>query len=67
MKHGKQRKQSVVDEPNAIRLSISLPVELYHEVELMAQRDSRSLAWVVRKAVENHVKQELPIFNQTPL
>ena len=46
------------------RLSVSLPRELYDEVGKIAKRDSRSLGWVVRKAVEELVKAELPLFNQ---
>ena len=51
--------------PGITRLSVSLPPSLYKELELIAKRDSRSLGWVIRKAAENLVKEELPLFNQT--
>ncbi|OYU42110.1 MAG: hypothetical protein CFE44_25870, partial [Burkholderiales bacterium PBB4] len=47
------------------RLSISLPSELYSEVEKIAKRDSRSMGWVIRKAVEAHVQSEQPLFYRT--
>jgi len=47
-----------VDERDVQRLTISLPKELYSEVQTIAARDSRSLAWVVRKALEKLVADE---------
>jgi metal-responsive CopG/Arc/MetJ family transcriptional regulator len=47
------------------RLSISLPRNLYDEVVRISKRDSRSKGWVIRKAVEDLVKAELPLFNQS--
>ena len=57
-------KQKKSDRPDKPRLSVSLPRDLYVEVEAISKRDSRSMGWVVRKAVENLVKAELPLFNQ---
>lgn len=56
-----EREQSKTQKP---RLSVSLPQDLYEEVEKIAKRDSRSMGWVIRKAVEELVKAELPLFNQ---
>lgn len=47
------------------RLTVSLPPDLYEEVEKIAKRDSRSLGWVIRKAVETLVQNEQPLFHQT--
>ena len=61
-----QKTKTTAEEAGEVtRLSVSLPNDLYREVELLAKRDSRSLAWVIRKAVENLVKQEQPLFHQS--
>ena len=54
------------DEGDVQRLTVSLPKELYSEVQTIATRDSRSLAWVVRKALEKLVAEEQPLFHHTP-
>lgn len=43
------------------RLTISIPKPLYDEVERISNRDSRSMAWVIRKAIETHVQEESPL------
>lgn len=40
------------------RLTISIPTELYAEIQRIAESDSRSLAWVIRHAIELRVQQE---------
>lgn len=44
------------------RLTISLPTKLYAEIDNIAKRDSRSMAWVLRKAAEMLVAEENPLF-----
>lgn len=46
------------------RLTISIPKPLYGEVERIANRDSRSMGWVIRQAIETRVKEESPLFTQ---
>jgi predicted transcriptional regulator len=58
----RRKKSPRADTP---RLSVSLSKELYGEVEKIAKRDSRSMGWVIRKAVEDLVKAELPLFHQS--
>jgi len=41
-----------------VRASISLPQELYGEIEHMARTKKVSIAWVVRDAVEKYVESE---------
>lgn len=43
------------------RLTVSIPKPLYDEVERIASRDSRSLGWVIRKAIEVRVQEESPL------
>lgn len=47
------------------RLSISLPSNIYVELERLAARDSRSLAWIARKAVQDYVERQEPLFHQS--
>lgn len=59
----KTSKKPALDENEAdnIRLTISLPKPLYGEVQAMAKRDDRSLAFVIRKAVEGYVRDDQPL------
>jgi metal-responsive CopG/Arc/MetJ family transcriptional regulator len=47
------------------RITISLPQDLYGEVEVIAARQERSRNFVIRKAVERMVQEEQPLFNQS--
>ena len=49
---------------DSVRFSVSLPKPLYDEVQVLAKREDRSLAFVVRKAVENYVREDQPLFHQ---
>jgi hypothetical protein len=51
------------DEGDTVRLTISLPKLLYAEVQHIAKRDDRSLAFVIRKAIEQRVHEEQPLLN----
>jgi len=43
------------------RLSISVPHSLYQELEAQAARNNVSLAWVVRKALSEHLNRDIPL------
>jgi hypothetical protein len=45
------------------RLTISLPSELYDEITRIAKRDSRSRGWVIRKAVDQLIREEQPLLH----
>lgn len=62
----RQKPKVNVAEDGMQRLSVSLPPDLYAEIDKIAKRDSRSMAWVMRKAAEDLVKQEQPLFHQSP-
>ena len=49
------------DDEEMVRLTISLPKSLYGVVQNLAKRDDRSLAFVIRKAVEQRVHEEQPL------
>jgi len=57
-----QHQQPQPVENGTQRLTVSLPTNLYMEIQLIAKRDSRSLGWIIRKAVENLVREEQPLF-----
>lgn len=59
------RKPKSAESDDMVRLSVSVPRNLYDELDKIAQRDSRSMAWVIRKAAEGLVKQDQPLFHQT--
>ncbi|MDR5727019.1 MAG: ribbon-helix-helix domain-containing protein [Terriglobia bacterium] len=47
------------------RLSVTVPSETYHSLEIIAKKKKVSLAWVVRDAAERYVSDELPLFRET--
>lgn len=49
------------DEADNVRLTISLPKALYDRVHAMAKRDDRSLAFVIRKAIESRAHEDQPL------
>lgn len=49
--------------PGIVRFTVSLPVAMNTELERIGRRDSRSRAWLIRKAVEALLKQENPLFH----
>jgi len=51
-------------EVKTTRLTVSLPTDLYQELGVIAKRESRSLGWVIRKAAENFVREDSPLFHQ---
>ncbi|WP_414660164.1 ribbon-helix-helix protein, CopG family [Horticoccus sp. 23ND18S-11] len=52
------------EEANVVRFSVSLPKALCDEVDHIADRDSRSRNWVIKKAAEELVKSDQPLFHQ---
>ena len=45
-----------------VRASVSFPKSVYVELERLATAKKVSLAWVVREAVENYIKDKWPLF-----
>lgn len=43
------------------RLSISVPHNLYQDLEAQAARNNVSLAWVVRKALSEYLDRDIPL------
>jgi predicted DNA-binding protein len=44
------------------RTSVSLPQELYGELELLARQKKVSMAWIIREAAEKYITTNYPIF-----
>jgi metal-responsive CopG/Arc/MetJ family transcriptional regulator len=44
-----------------MRLSVSLPRDVYQALESKASTNDVSLAWVVRKAVVDYLDQDIPL------
>lgn len=55
-------KETQLKEAEVQRITISLPKELYSEVERIAEKDSRSMAFIIRKAVQAYVNEEQGLF-----
>jgi metal-responsive CopG/Arc/MetJ family transcriptional regulator len=47
---------------STIRASISFPKDQYIELDRIAQQQRVSLAWVVRDAIEEYLKNRWPLF-----
>lgn len=50
---------------NTVRISVSFPEDQYAELELIAQQQRVSLAWVVREAVQSYLVTRWPLLDQT--
>ena len=49
------------DRTATVRLSVSLPRDVYDALETRASKHNVSLAWLVRKAVHDHLDQDIPL------
>lgn len=49
------------DEKSVHRLSVSLTVEQYRELNEIARKNRVSVAWVVREAVDRLLKEDMPL------
>lgn len=49
---------------NTVRASVSFPEDQYAELELIAQQQRVSLAWVVREAVQAYLVTRWPLLEQ---
>jgi hypothetical protein len=49
------------DRPSTVRLSVSLPRDVYDALESRASNHKVSIAWLVRKAVNDHLDQDIPL------
>lgn len=45
-----------------VRTSVSLPTDVYVELEKIAQNKKVSLAWVIRDALEQYLTSNYPLF-----
>ena len=50
---------------NTVRASVSFPEDQYAELELIAQQQRVSLAWVVREAVQTYLETRWPLLEKT--
>lgn len=50
-----------VEQSGTMRLSVSLPRDVYQALEAKAAQNDVSLAWVVRKAVADYLDQDVPL------
>jgi hypothetical protein len=49
------------DRAATVRLSVSLPRDVYDALETKATHHNVSLAWLVREAVNDHLDQDIPL------
>lgn len=49
-----------------VRTSVTFPVEVYAELERIAEEKKVSVAWVVRDAAEKYVEAQYPLFRGQP-
>lgn len=51
---------------NTRRASVSLPANLYIELEQIAKQKRVSFAWVIRDAAEDYIREKYPLLSQNP-
>ena len=49
-----------------VRLSVTLPKDVHDTLERMAERQDVSLSWMMRKAAEQYVENQTPLFATHP-
>ncbi len=47
-----------------VRTTVSLPQDDYSELEVMAEQKKVSVAWVVRRAIEEYLQRQSPLLRQ---
>lgn len=47
-----------------VRISISIPADVYETIENIAKEKKVSLAWVVREAVDTYLGERWPLFRE---
>jgi hypothetical protein len=48
----------------SVRTTVSLPRDDYSELETLAERQKVSVAWIVRRAVEEYLQSQKPLLRQ---
>jgi len=46
------------------RLTVSLPVDDYEQINRVSNRDGVSIAWVIRKAIAEYLEKDSPLFGR---
>lgn len=67
MKPSKSQKDSQVNDENlaSMRVTSSLPPDVYQTLEEIAVRKKVSLAWVVRDAAEKYIAEKWPLLRKS--
>ena len=60
----KRRKRATGRAKAMIRVSVSLPSDHYERLKWLADRHRVSVAWVVRRAVEEHLVSRTPLLDR---
>ncbi|AMV34981.1 Ribbon-helix-helix protein, copG family [Pirellula sp. SH-Sr6A] len=48
----------------SVRTTVSIPRDNYSELEVMAEQQKVSVAWVVRRAVDEYLQRRGPLLQQ---
>jgi predicted DNA-binding ribbon-helix-helix protein len=65
--HSAKRKvKGAATDSGSVRATISFPADLYATLEEIARDKKVSLAWVVRDAAEQYIREKWPLFKGRP-
>lgn len=59
-------KQHPSPRDGTVRASVTFPVDVYAELERIAEDKKVSVAWVVRDAAQTYVEAQYPLFRGQP-
>ena len=65
MANQKETAESEARSTRQVRISISIPPDVYETIEKIAKEKKVSLAWVVREAVDSYLGERWPLFRET--
>jgi predicted transcriptional regulator len=60
----KKRETDRTRKPKMLRSSVSLPAEVYEELERLAEKRKVSVAWIIREALDRYLTSETPLFHR---
>lgn len=62
-----KRGRKPTSKPRAVRISASLPPDVYGTLTDIAKQKKVSVAWVIRDAAEKYITEQWPLLERQPL
>lgn len=57
-----KRQSDAAADPGIVRLSVTIPADDYADIKRAAERKRVSIAWIVRDALSQYLREQAPLF-----